>query len=207
MPMSAVPRREKALEGEPAWEIAHLFPYQGAWTEEEYLSLSTNHLVELSDGRIEVLPTPTMSHQMIVVFLLRALLAFVEPRKLGTALVAGLPVRLWKGKIREPDIVFMLAENAKRMGERFWRGADLAMEVVSGGAKARKRDLETKAKEYARAGIAEYWIVDPKVGEITVLRLSEGQYVEHGRFGKGRKARSALLKGFSVSVDAALARK
>jgi Uma2 family endonuclease len=205
--MSTVPRRLESAEGEPAWEIAHLFPRQGDWTEEEYLDLSTNRLVELSDGRIEVLPLPTTSHQMIVVFLLRALLAFVEPRNLGTALVAGLPVRLRKGKFREPDVLFMLAENEKRIGERYWRGADLVMEVVSGGAKNRKRDLQTKPKEYARAGVAEYWIVDPKMEEITVLRLSEGHYVEHGRFGRGRRARSALLKGFSVSVDAALAGK
>ena len=25
--------------GEPAWEVATLFPAQGAWSEEEYLSL------------------------------------------------------------------------------------------------------------------------------------------------------------------------
>jgi hypothetical protein len=39
-------------KGEPAWEIAELFPPQGYWCEEEYLALTdgTNHLVELTDG-------------------------------------------------------------------------------------------------------------------------------------------------------------
>src|SRR5712692_7578885 len=41
---------------EPTWEIAHLFPDQGTWTEGEYLALDTNHLIELSNGRLEVLP-------------------------------------------------------------------------------------------------------------------------------------------------------
>jgi Uma2 family endonuclease len=54
---------------EPTWEIAHLFPPQGAWSEEGYLALPTNHLVEFSDGYIEVLPVPSQSHQWIVLFL------------------------------------------------------------------------------------------------------------------------------------------
>ena len=53
-------------------------------------------------------------------------------------------------------------------------GADLAIEVVSEGAEARERDLETKRAEYARAGISEYWIVDPQESRITVLTL-DGQ--------------------------------
>jgi len=62
---------------EPAWDVAHLFPAQGQWSEEEYLGLDTNRLVEFSDGRIEVLPMPTTSHQMVVAFLYGRLLAFV----------------------------------------------------------------------------------------------------------------------------------
>ena len=41
-------------------------------------------------------------------------------------------------------------------------GADLVMEVVSGGREDRKRDLVTKRRDYARANIPEYWIVDPQ---------------------------------------------
>src|SRR5262249_51203188 len=136
-------------KGQPAWEIACLFPNQGHWDEEEYLALDTNHLVELSNGFIEVLPVPTMSHQVIVLALYEALVAFVRPRSLGRVLIAGLPVRLWKGTIREPDVVFMLAKHADRMGERYWQGADLAMEVVSGSPKDRRRDLKTKRAQYA----------------------------------------------------------
>src|SRR5712691_11899026 len=160
-------RRQK-VEGEPAWEVAYLFPAQGTWTESEYLDLPGNRLVELSNGFLEVLPMPTMSHQMIVAFLLRALLAFVEPRTLGTVLVAALRVRLWQRKFREPDVVFMLAEHADRMGEKYWEGADLVMEVVSEDEKSRERDLKIKPAEYARARIPEYWIIDPQQARITV---------------------------------------
>ncbi len=40
-------------------------------------------------------------------------------------------MRLWEGKFREPDVVFMPAEHASRITEDYWNGADLVMEVVS----------------------------------------------------------------------------
>jgi hypothetical protein len=77
----------------PTWEIATLFPNQGQWSEADYLALDTNHLVELADGRLEVLPMPTTSHQWIVLYLYGLLKAFAHP-KLGLVLTAPLPVRL-----------------------------------------------------------------------------------------------------------------
>jgi Uma2 family endonuclease len=193
--------------GEPAWAVAYLFPAQGAWTEAEYLALPDNRLFELSNGFLEVLPMPTTSHQLIMAFLYRMLFAFVEPRQLGIVSLAGQRVRLWKEKIREPDVVFMLARHTDRIVEQYWKGADLVMEVVSGSAEDRRRDLETKVAEYARARIPEYWIIDPPQAEITVLRLKGRKYVVHGRYGQGSQAHSALLKGFAVDVDAVLAGK
>ncbi len=205
--MSTVQSQARPAAGEPAWEVAYLFPAQGTWTEGEYLALPGNRLVELSDGFLEVLPMPTMSHQMIVLALYPVLLAFVGLGGLGTVLVAPLRVRLWKGKFREPDVVFMLTEHADLMGEEYWQRADLVMEVVSGSEKDRQRDLETKVAEYARARISEYWIVDPQQAQITVLRLKGRKYAVLGRFGRGSRARSALLKGFAVDVDPILSGK
>ena len=104
------------------------------------------------------------------------------------------------GKYREPDLVFMLREHADRMGEQFWDGADLVMEVVS--PDGRKRDLEVKRREYAQAGISEYWIVDPQASSITVLKLDNANYVEHGVFRLGQTASSVLLAGFTADVSA-----
>jgi Uma2 family endonuclease len=202
--MTSTTIRSQVVEeqAEPAWEIARLFPAQGAWSEADYLLLPTNHLVEFSHGRVEVLPVPTQSHQLIVLFLYRALYEFVTTRSLGTVLIAPLRVRLWPGKIRESDVVFMLAEHAGRRHEAYWEGADLVMEVVSPDDP--QRDLVTKRQEYAQAGISEYWIVDPQAQTITVLRLEQDQYVEHGQFGRGMVATLALLEGFEVEVDAVL---
>ncbi len=184
---------------EPAWEIAHLFPLQGTWSEEGYLTLQTNHLVEFSHGYLEVLPMPTEAHQLIVLYLYRILLAFVESQTLGVVLVAPLPVRLWAGKYREPDVILMLAGHADRRHQQYWERPDLVMEVVS--PDYRHHDLETKRREYAQAGIPEYWIVDPDEGRITVLTLKGERYTVHGVFERGMVAQSALLAGFEVAVD------
>ena len=183
---------------ELAWEIAQLFPAQGHWNEEEYLALDTNHLTEFSNGRMEVLPLPTFSHQRFVALLYRLLLGFVEGRGLGVVMFAPLRIQLGQGKFREPDLVFMAAEHADRLGEQFWRGADLVMEIVSPNDP--ERDKVTKRREYAQAGIPEYWIVDPTDASITVLTLQGQEYALHGEFVAGETALSVLLEGFNVDV-------
>jgi Uma2 family endonuclease len=194
-----LPAHHPSRRGEPAWEVAFLFPSQGDWTEVEYLALDTNRLVELSDGCLEVLPKPTVNHQMIVFYLLKLLDAFVAAHASGKALPAPLPVRLWSGKLREPDIVYLRPERLQNLHGQP-DGADLVMEVVSEGEENRRRDLETKRQEYAQAGIPEYWIADPEEQRITVLTLDGAAYREHGVFGVGAQAASALLPGFTVAV-------
>ena len=181
---------------EPVWDIARHFPNQGHWTEEEYVSLNGNRLVEFTDGHIEVLTMPTMIHQLIVIFLFDALRAFARSR--GTALIAPFPVRLRPGKYREPDVLFMLSAHASRITNDYWDGADLVMEVVSNDD--RRRDLETKRFEYAGAGIPEYWIVDPQLRQIIVPKLNGDRDDVHGTFGEGEQAASMLLEGFAVDV-------
>jgi Uma2 family endonuclease len=67
-----------------------------------------------------------------------------------------------------------------------------------------KRDLVRKRREYARAGIPEYWIVNPVTAQIRVLRLEGTAYVEHGVYTRGAQTTSALLEGCTVAVAAVL---
>jgi Uma2 family endonuclease len=191
------------LELEPTWEIATLFPNQGQWSEDEYLALNTNRLVEYTDGCLEFLPMPTLSHQLIMLFLYEALKAHVSAHDLGSVLVAGYRVQVRIGKFREPDVIFISRGKEPQMGEQFSTSADLVMEVVSDDD--RRRDLETKRQEYAQAGIPEYWIVDPRLKRITVLWLDGAAYSVHSEFVDGTEATSRLLEGFKVNVTAALA--
>jgi Uma2 family endonuclease len=194
----------KSARGEPTWEIVNFFPRQGEWSESDFLSLSTNHFVELNNGYLEFLPMPTALHQAIVRFLSRLLEQFVTQHKLGDVFFAPMPVRLGPGQYREPDIVFLTTERMRALREIGLKGqpegADLVMEVVSPGTEGRQRDLVEKRDVYAKAHVSEYWIVDPEHDLITVLALEGDGYRVHGEFGRLENATSLLLTGFAVSV-------
>ena len=190
--------------GEPTWGITSLFPLQGDWTEAEYLALKTNRLLELRDGFLEVLPMPTILHQLLVMFLRDQLQAFVSAHATGLVLVAPLPVRLWSKTFREPDVLYARPERVSNV-KGYPAGADLVMEVVSDDAESRKRDYDDKRQDYAQAGIAEYWIVDPAEERLTVLTLDGSMYRQHGEFHRGQQATSRLLPGFALDVNAVFA--
>jgi Uma2 family endonuclease len=191
-------------QAQPAWEVALLLPAQGQWSDSDYLWLTdrTKRLVELTDGYIEVLPMPTEEHQRIVLFLYRALYAFLTAHGRGLVLVAPLRLLLQTGRYREPDLLLLLSPDDPRRSNAYWTGADLVVEVVSPDDP--QRDLVQKRQEYAAAGIPEYWIVNPSDEQIMVLRLEGGSYVEHHVAARGSRATSALLEGFAVDVAATL---
>jgi Uma2 family endonuclease len=185
--------------GEPTWEIANLFPRQGEWTEAAYFALDTNRLIELSDGCLKFLPMPTISHQVLLGYLDGLLNQYVrEHNPGGIVLFAPVWVRLWAGKIREPDLVYMRSDHRSRMSKHF-EGADLAMEVVSPDNP--KHDRDTKRIEYAQAGIPEYWLVDPLDRHIIVYVLEDKNYRRAGLYAAGSIAVSVTVMGFAVIVD------
>jgi Uma2 family endonuclease len=204
--MATVPQPPShAPNPQPAWNIVQLFPCQGHWDEEDFLSLHTNKLVEFVDGYVDVLPMPTTSHQFIVQYLHGLLLSFVESRSLGSVIFAPLRLRLRSRLIREPDIIFLARENYQHMHEKYWTGADMVMEVVSADAESHERDYVQKQQDYAEAGIREYWIVDPQLQRVTLLSLEGKAYRLRGEFAPGEQAASVLLDGFAVDVSAVFA--
>ena len=192
-----------SAKGEPTWEVAELFPVQGAWSEEEYLDLteSTNRLIELCKGKLEFLPMPTPAHQRILSFLFSLWKSIVESADLGEVLFTGIRVKSSDG-YREPDIAVLLHRNKHRSDRRAWQTADIVLEVISD--EGRKRDAEEKRVDYAASGFPEYWIVDPEFHRINVLTLKNGEYVTHSEATAGVVS-SALLEGLTCDVDAVFA--
>ncbi len=180
--------------------ILDLLPEQGRWTDEKYLWLTdyTPRLVEFTDGYIEQLPMPTQLHQGISKFFLFAFTVFLGPLG-GEAFCSPLRMRIRPGKYREPDVLLIKDVKDPRCFNRFWTGADLTLEVVSEDNP--ERDLVDKRHDYAEANVPEYWIVNPQNETITVLKLENGAYTEHGVFGRGQQATSIVLAGFRVNVD------
>jgi len=187
--------------GQPTIEITHLFPKQGEWTEADYFRLpETNQIVELSEGRLIISPAPKPKHQKISLNLLYLFTTYVRSHKLGELAYAPLDVRLWEGNVRQPDIAFMSNEHLGRITEELWGVPDLVVEILS--ESTAKTDKEDKFQEYERAGVSEYWIVDPFNQSIAIYTLENGAYKQFGKWGIGETAMSKLLNGFEVSVDA-----
>ena len=180
-------------------EIADLFPLQGQWTEADYYKLpETNKIVELSKGRLIIPPSPTDQHQKISIKLAFLLMDYVSSNNLGEVRCSPLDVRLMPGIIRQPDILFMSNEHKDRIA-KYWGVPDRAMEIISEGTV--NEDKVEKFHEYEKAGVTEYWIIDPYEQSIEVFALEKGAYILFGKWGIGETAKSKLLDGFAVNVD------
>jgi Uma2 family endonuclease len=68
---------------------------------------------------------------------------------------------------------------------------DLAVEILSPGSVY--KDREVKRKEYAQAGVAEYWIIDPEARTVDIYEV--------GRHFAGTDVlTSELFPGFSIPL-------
>jgi Uma2 family endonuclease len=116
---------------------------------------------EIIDGVHYVTPSPAAVHQYIVSELLTALLPWCRAERVGWVFTAPSDIDLTTDTIVQPDITVL-----PRTGERpprSWSDGGrpiLAIEVISPSSASRDRIL--KRRRYQRAGIAEYWIVDPE---------------------------------------------
>ena len=156
-------------------------------------------MAEWVDGEALVMAPPATNHQLIVGFLFRCLSIYVEARALGMVLIAPVQMRLAKSG-REPDILFVATENLTRIEGRYINGpADLVIEVVS--PDSRKRDYVDKFREYAQAGVREYWLVDSAKKQAAFYGLgADGSY--HALpVSKDNVFHSEVIAGLWLRVD------
>ena len=181
----------------PLKDVVYTWFSERRWTEQEYLLFANdqNALIELSDGKVVIHEMPTPQHQAVVLNIAARLREYPG----GRTLVAPVPVQLWSGKMREPDVVVFKIEHLDRIGEQFAGVPDLVIEVLS--PSARSIDLGDKMDEYARAGIAEYWIVEIDAKNVSVYVLREGSYQLANRYRDGEVVRSVTIAGLSLPVN------
>jgi Uma2 family endonuclease len=107
------------------------------------------------------------------------------------------------GSDRHPDLVVVF--RGAELDENGRPRPSLAVEIVSPGSVARKRDYESKREEYLTVGLREYWIVDPKLRQVTVLtyRVEDGIATWAEAVFQGEELiASGLLPGFDGTVAA-----
>jgi Uma2 family endonuclease len=180
------------------------WPLPGQWTYEDYLRLPNDgKRYEIIDGVLYMSSAPNYDHQYAVSKLDRFLGGYVDQRQLGVVLVAPFEVHLPKiAQPVQPDVLFIAKERQPRSGDKIFSGApDLVIEVISPSSV--RTDRHIKLSAYERAGVTEYWIVDPRSHFVEIYRLeAENQeYCLHGQFGPGETLQSLVLPELALMVD------
>ena len=156
---------------------------------------------ELVEGKLYEMPPPGPRHGYItsnVAFLIET---YVRRHRIGRVMAGDTGFLLGRDPdtVRGPDVAYISYERFPEDRELPDRYEDilpeLAVEVVS--PSDTRRYVREKAEAWLAAGVAVVWVLDPRIGEVTVYRAGRGTSVFHG---EETLDGAPALPGFSCRV-------
>lgn len=177
------------------------------YTFEDYINYDdgTDRRYELVDGRLELMNPATIRHLLISDMIRDIFKAEITRMNLPWLCFQEVGVRTGWRKSRLTDVCVVLQKQAIELLDKsavFQTPPLLVVEVVS--PESVQRDYRYKRSEYAAAEIPEYWIVDPILNKVSVLRLDEGLY-EETVFTENQEIVSQIFPELTLTVDRILA--
>jgi len=163
-----------------------------AWCDEDTFA-------EWVDGRVVPLPQIDDAHARTFNTLFSTMAVFVAEKRAGAVSAAPRQVRFEKLKTRRlPDISY-IARRRRTISKKYAiDGApDIILEIVSRLGMA--LDWREKYIEYEKAGVREYWIVDPISRCVELNALRAGKY--HVIAQSSGKLHSTVLRGFFLRPE------
>ena len=137
---------------------------------------------EIIAGRHYVSAAPYLDHQRISRRIQFQLYEQIELPGRGEVFNAPTAVQLSDHDVVEPDLLVVLAERDSYLSARKVEGPpDLVVEILSPSSE--RRDRELKLRLYERAGVGEYWIVDPIARQVVKYVRRETLLEPAGSFG------------------------
>lgn len=175
-------------------------------TYKEYLELDESVRYEVIEGQIyNMSPAPTTKHQAVQRELLTEFNLFLRGKKCS---VFGSPIDVCfheedddLSKIEEwvePDLV-VVCDKSKIREKRIVGVPDLIVEILS--PSTAKKDKIIKFNRYQRAGVKEYWIVDPSNETIDVYVLEQTGFKHVGTYFKEDTLPVRLFAGFEIALS------
>ncbi len=133
-------------------------------------------LCEVLNNTLYMSPAPRIPHQDIVSLFNRRIGIWVEDHDLGKTLVA--PVDVYFEPFLsavQPDVLFISKANMSIINQDgyIYGPPDLIVEVLSDD---KKRDTVLKKAIYEKAGVKEYFIVNPDDRKIVCYKLIDNEY-------------------------------
>ena len=130
---------------------------------------------ELIDGDLYMMAPPRFRHQRILTGITARIYNYIEKNK-GKCVVVPAPFGVFLEKddqnYVEPDISVIC--DPDKIKEDGCHGApDWIIEIVS--PVSRKMDCFIKPESYRKAGVREYWIVDPETSKVRVYDFGKAE--------------------------------
>lgn len=129
---------------------------------------------EIIEGELFVSCSPGLTHERVLINLILRVGNFLEANPIGT-IVAGSGVILSNFSGVIPDFVFFSREQRDTIvkNDRLHGPPALVVEILSPGSGNIRRDRVVKLQLYAKHGVPEYWIIDPR-------NMTLERYVDQG---------------------------
>ncbi|MFG6370145.1 MAG: Uma2 family endonuclease [Lachnospiraceae bacterium] len=151
---------------------------QGEYTIEDYFVTSDKIRVELIDGVLYDMDTPTFGHQKITGEIYRQIANYIiENNRECEAGIAPVDVQLDcdNKTMMQPDII-ILFDKEKILRGKVFGAPDFVLEVVSFATK--RKDYFKKLEKYENARVREYWIFDPYKKQVVVFFFEGDIYAQ-----------------------------
>ncbi len=157
-------------------------------------------LIELLDGELYLMPSPTLLHQEICDDLTYQIKSYLKKNPLGKMFSAPVDVVLSEENVIIPDIVFVSKERLHILKEKRIEGIpDFIIEIVSSN---KRHDYVEKKALYERFGVREYWIIDPDEHVVLVYLLTEDRkYGRPQEFHIPSCIPVTTIKGLSLNIS------
>ena len=169
------------------------------------LTWGENERIEIINGEAVMMSPPTRIHQEILMELSRQLANFLEGKKCKVY-PAPFAVRLFEKDGDTPEDVDTMVEpdisvvcDHDKLDKHGCKGApDLVVEVLS--PSTQRHDRLVKLDLYQRAGVREYWIVDPDSSTVQVFMLKAGYLHPHEVYSEKDIAKVNVLDGCFIEL-------
>ncbi|MCJ8208796.1 Uma2 family endonuclease [Mucilaginibacter sp. RS28] len=146
---------------------------------------------EVIDNTLYMSPSPTTTHQKLLLKLAIKLQALIESSGLGDIFISPCDVYLNNGEnVVQPDILFVSKTKQALIAEKGIMGApDMVIEILSTN---KEHDLQRKFQLYQQNAIAEYIIIDPETKQVWQYLLRENLYQENQETQNGKLSVKSL---------------